>query len=50
MIAGWLAKQKVPRWIAGLMPVVIIPLVTTFLVGGLTGALGGGLKPGKGGD
>nr|NLI48886.1 PTS transporter subunit EIIA [Propionibacterium sp.] len=34
-IAGWLASRKVPRWLAGLMPVVVIPLVTTLIVGGL---------------
>ena len=34
-IAGWLAQRKVPRWLAGLMPVVVIPLVTTLIVGGL---------------
>ena len=35
VIAAWLAGMKAPRWLAGLMPVVIIPLVTTFIVGGL---------------
>ena len=35
VIANWLATRKVPRWLAGLMPVVIIPLVTTLIVGGL---------------
>ncbi|KAA9394214.1 PTS lactose transporter subunit IIC [Kocuria coralli] len=33
VIAMWIASIKVPRWLAGLMPVVIIPLVTTLLVG-----------------
>ncbi|WP_229052263.1 fructose-specific PTS transporter subunit EIIC [Aeromicrobium sp. Leaf350] len=33
LVASWLAKREVPRWLAGLMPVVIIPLVTIFLVG-----------------
>ncbi|WP_047689291.1 fructose-specific PTS transporter subunit EIIC [Kocuria sp. ZOR0020] len=33
LIAMWIASIKVPRWLAGLMPVVIIPLVTTTLVG-----------------
>lgn len=33
LIAMWIASLKVPRWLAGLMPVVIIPLVTTTLVG-----------------
>lgn len=35
VIAAWLASRKVPRWLAGLMPVVVIPLVTTLIVGGL---------------
>lgn len=35
IVADWLAKMKPPRWLAGLMPVVIIPLVTTFIVSGL---------------
>ena len=35
VIAAWLAGMKAPRWLAGLMPVVIIPLVTTLIVGGL---------------
>ncbi|MDH5151611.1 PTS fructose transporter subunit IIC, partial [Kocuria palustris] len=33
LIAMWIASIKVPRWLAGLMPVVIIPLVTTLIVG-----------------
>ena len=33
LIAMWLASLKPPRWLAGLMPVVIIPLVTTTIVG-----------------
>lgn len=33
LIAMWIASIKVPRWLAGLMPVVIIPLVTTLVVG-----------------
>lgn len=33
LIAMWIATIKVPRWLAGLMPVVIIPLVTTASVG-----------------
>ncbi|MDO4255305.1 MAG: fructose-specific PTS transporter subunit EIIC [Kocuria sp.] len=32
-IAMWIASISVPRWLAGLMPVVIIPLVTTTVVG-----------------
>ncbi|MCE1178450.1 MAG: fructose-specific PTS transporter subunit EIIC [Micrococcales bacterium] len=34
-IAHWLTTFRPPRWLAGLMPVVIIPLVTTLLAGGL---------------
>lgn len=34
-IAMWLASFRPPRWLAGLMPVVIIPLIATFLTGGL---------------
>ncbi|MFS0883600.1 fructose-specific PTS transporter subunit EIIC [Aeromicrobium sp. 179-A 4D2 NHS] len=33
LVAGWFARRGVPRWLAGLMPVVIIPLVTTIVVG-----------------
>ncbi len=35
LIALWFTKLKPPRWLAGLMPVVIIPLITTLIVGGL---------------
>ena len=35
VLALWISGFKVPRWLAGLMPVVIIPLVVTFLVGGV---------------
>ena len=35
LLALWLSSLKPPRWLAGLMPVVIIPLVTTLVVGGL---------------
>ncbi len=35
LIAAWLASFRPPRWLAGLMPVVIIPLVTTLIVGAL---------------
>lgn len=31
----WIAGFKVPRWLAGLMPVVIIPLVASLVTGGL---------------
>ncbi len=34
VIALWISSYKVPRWLAGLMPVVIIPLVATLLTGG----------------
>jgi len=35
LIAAWLSSYKPPRWLAGLMPVVIIPLIDTLIVGGL---------------
>lgn len=35
LVAYWLAGLRPPRWLAGLMPVVIIPLVTTIIVGGV---------------
>ncbi len=35
IVAAWFAGMKPPRWLAGLMPVVIIPLATTLIVGGL---------------
>ena len=35
LVALWFTTLTPPRWLAGLMPVVIIPLVTTLLVGGL---------------
>lgn len=35
LVAYWFTKLNPPRWLAGLMPVVIIPLVTTAIVGGL---------------
>ena len=35
LIAMWLAALKPPRWLAGLMPVVIIPLIATLVTGGL---------------
>lgn len=34
-VALWFRKLSVPRWLAGLMPVVIIPLVATLVAGGL---------------
>ncbi len=35
VVALWLSNLRPPRWLAGLMPVVVIPLVTTFIVGGV---------------
>ena len=35
LLAMWIGSYKAPRWLAGLMPVVIIPLVVTLLTGGL---------------
>lgn len=35
LVAYWFTTLKPPRWLAGLMPVVIIPLLTTLVVGGL---------------
>ena len=35
LVALWFTTLTPPRWLAGLMPVVIIPLVTTLVVGGL---------------
>ncbi|MDO5662645.1 MAG: fructose-specific PTS transporter subunit EIIC [Brachybacterium sp.] len=34
-IALWFTTLHPPRWLAGLMPVVIIPLLTSLIVGGL---------------
>ncbi len=33
VIALWMSNWNVPRWLAGLMPVVIIPLLVTAIVG-----------------
>lgn len=35
LVAYWFTTLKPPRWLAGLMPVVIIPLLTTAIVGGI---------------
>lgn len=35
LVAYWFTTLKPPRWLAGLMPVVIIPLLTTAIVGGV---------------
>ncbi len=34
VVALWISSFKAPRWLSGLMPVVIIPLFATFVVGG----------------
>jgi len=33
-VALWIGSFKAPRWLAGLMPVVIIPLLATLITGG----------------
>jgi PTS system fructose-specific IIC component len=33
LVAHWIAGRKVPTWARGLMPVLVIPLFTTLLVG-----------------
>ncbi|WP_420176250.1 PTS fructose transporter subunit IIABC [Luteococcus sp. OSA5] len=33
-VAAWIGGWKVPRWLRGLMPVVIIPLLASFIAGG----------------
>ncbi|EFQ83050.1 phosphotransferase system, EIIC [Aeromicrobium marinum DSM 15272] len=33
LVAGYLGRRPTPRWLAGLMPVVVIPLVTTIVAG-----------------
>jgi PTS system fructose-specific IIC component len=33
LVAHWIASWKVPAWARGLMPVLVIPLLTTILVG-----------------
>ena len=35
LVALWFTTLRPPRWLAGLMPVVIIPLLTTLVVGAL---------------
>ena len=32
-LAGWFVKRTYPRWLQGLMPVVVIPLLTTLVIG-----------------
>ncbi|MEL4356580.1 MULTISPECIES: PTS fructose transporter subunit IIABC [unclassified Luteococcus] len=34
-VAAWIGGWKVPRWLRGLMPVVIIPLLASLVAGGL---------------
>ncbi len=34
LVAYWLKGLQVPRWLRGLMPVVVIPLVGSFIAGG----------------
>ncbi|WP_120005482.1 PTS fructose transporter subunit IIABC [Nesterenkonia muleiensis] len=41
-VASWFRTFEVPRWLAGLMPVVIIPLVATIVAAGLMLMLLGG--------
>ena len=33
LIAHWIASWKVPTWARGLMPVLVIPLLTTLIAG-----------------
>ncbi|GAA2179133.1 fructose-specific PTS transporter subunit EIIC [Brooklawnia cerclae] len=35
LVASWIGSFKTPRWLTGLMPVVIIPLLATLITGGL---------------
>ncbi|MFT4088049.1 MAG: fructose-specific PTS transporter subunit EIIC [Gordonia sp. (in: high G+C Gram-positive bacteria)] len=35
VVALWFTKLKLPRWAAGLMPVVVIPLFTSLIIGGI---------------
>lgn len=41
-VAAWFRRMAVPRWLAGLMPVVIIPLIATIVASGLMFLLLGG--------
>ncbi|TLP77462.1 PTS fructose transporter subunit IIABC [Nesterenkonia sphaerica] len=34
-VAYWIRQLDVPRWLAGLMPVVIIPLIASLIAGGI---------------
>ncbi|MGL4831107.1 MAG: PTS fructose transporter subunit IIABC [Propionibacteriaceae bacterium] len=42
VIAALISRWKTPRWLSGLMPVVIIPLLTTLVAGGLMYTVLGG--------
>lgn len=44
VVAYWIASFDVPRWLRGLMPVVIIPLFASLVAGGLLMILGFPLK------
>ena len=33
LVAHWIASWQVPAWARGLMPVLVIPLLTTIIVG-----------------
>ncbi len=44
VVAAWIAGFNVPRWLRGLMPVVIIPLFATLVAGGLLMIFGLPLK------
>ncbi|MEP7162020.1 MAG: fructose-specific PTS transporter subunit EIIC [Dermatophilaceae bacterium] len=35
VVAAWIVSFRVPRWLSGLMPVVIIPLLASLIAGGL---------------
>ncbi|MFC0315257.1 fructose-specific PTS transporter subunit EIIC [Gordonia phosphorivorans] len=35
VVALWFTRLRLPRWAAGLMPVVVIPLCATLIVGGI---------------
>lgn len=43
LIAYWLGTLKLPRWLAAMMPVVITPLLTSLIAGGIMFMLLGGL-------
>ncbi|GAB97517.1 PTS system fructose-specific IIC component [Kineosphaera limosa] len=44
VVAYWIASFQVPRWLRGLMPVVIIPLFASLVAGGLMMIFGQPLK------